>query len=274
MDVRHDMIQSPSFHNFRPSMLKRILNRLIAALYISFVFLTSTVFFLIALLIWLVTRPFDRRLYWLHQFTCFWASLYIWIFPPWRVTIHDRDKVDRNKTYIIVSNHQSLVDILAAFTLFVHFKWVSKAELFLIPLIGWNMFLNRYIRLKRGDKDSIRNMYDACEKHLREGSSIYLFPEGTRSSTGRMREFKEGAFVLAKRLEVPILPLAVSGSRNAVPKNSLNFHGKSHIHVRVLDEISPDSFDDKNVRELTSEVQELIRSHVPDDSELDNAWIR
>ncbi|MBD3648556.1 MAG: 1-acyl-sn-glycerol-3-phosphate acyltransferase [Pseudomonadales bacterium] len=248
-------------------MLKRIVYRLIAALYIFFVFLTSTLFFTIALAIWLVTRPFDRRLYRLHQFTCFWASLYIWIFPPWKVTIHGREKIDQRKTYIIVSNHQSLVDILVAFTLFVHFKWVSKAEIFWIPLIGWNMLLNRYIRLKRGDKDSIIKMYDTCEKHLLEGSSVYLFPEGTRSSTGRMREFKEGAFVLAKRLSIPILPLVITGSRNAVPKNSLNFHGKSDIHVQVLEELSPESFRDKSVRELTSEVQELIRSHLPADSQ-------
>ncbi len=246
-------------------MPKRTLHRFIAAAYISFVFATSACFFLVALAIWLVTRPFDRRLWLLHRFTCLWASLYIWVFPPWSVKVHGRNKVDRDKTYVIVSNHQSLVDILAAFTLFIHFKWVSKSELFMIPLIGWNMTLNRYISLKRGQKAGIKRMYAECERHLREGSSIFLFPEGTRSVTGRMRDFKEGAFVLAKRLNVPILPLVISGSKDAVPKNSLNYHGRSDIRVRILDEIRPGDFATLSVEELRDAVQALIRRHLPDE---------
>lgn len=247
------------------ALLKRFIYRLIAILYITFVFVTSFFFFPIALLLWLVTLLFDRRLALLHMFTCFWASLYIWVFPPWSVTIEGRDKIDRHKTYVIVSNHQSLVDILAAFTLFVHFKWVSKAELFRIPLIGWNMYLNRYVRLERGRNKSIRKMYSACEEHLKRGSSVYLFPEGTRSPSGKVRPFKEGAFVLAKRLQVPILPLVINGSKNALPKNSLNFHGKTQVHVQVLDEVPPETFSDMSSSELTAHVRELIRSRVAEE---------
>lgn len=244
--------------------MRRFAYRVIAVLYISFVFLTSALFFGIACAIWLFTRPFDRRLWLLHRFTCFWASLYIWIFPPWEVTINGRERIDPRETYIIVSNHQSLVDILVAFTLFTHFKWVSKAELFRIPLIGWNMGLNRYIKLRRGDKKSIKRMYRACERHLDEGSSVYLFPEGTRSETGKMREFKEGAFVLAKRMQRPILPLVISGSRTAVPKNSFNFHGKTHVIVDVLDPIPPERFGDGTARELAGEVRSLIAANLRD----------
>lgn len=171
---------------------------------------------------------------------------------------------------MIVSNHQSLVDILVSFTLFLHFKWVSKSELFLIPLIGWNMALNRYISLKRGDKGSIKKMYAACEAHLREGSSVYMFPEGTRSPTGELRDFKEGAFVLAKRLNVPILPIVISGTSDAVPKNSLNYHGKCDIHLHILDAISPDTYSDQSPRELANKVQELIRQHLPDGETISN----
>lgn len=243
-------------------MLLRFWYRLIAVLYIAFIFLTSAVFFLVAALIWLFTYPVDRRLSLLHQFTCFWASLYIWIFPPWSVSVAGRDHFMDNETYVIVSNHQSLVDILVAFTLFKHFKWVSKAELFHIPLIGWNMSLNRYVKLRRGQASSIKQMYQACEQHLNEGSSIYLFPEGTRSETGQMRAFKEGAFVLAKRLHKPILPLVINGSRNAVPKNSFNFHGNTHVEVEVLEPIFPESFADETPRELADRVHTLIRNRV------------
>jgi len=248
-------------------MLNSLANRLIAILYITFVFTSSTGFFLIALLIRLLTYPFDRRLWLLHQFTCFWASLYIWIFPPWSVTTIGRDKIDPGKTYIIVSNHQSLVDILVAFTLFTHFKWVSKAEIFLIPLIGWNMILNQYVRLERGSKTSIKAMYSRCTEHLQKGSSVYLFPEGTRSTSGKMRPFKEGAFVLAKRLGLPILPIVINGSKNAVPKNSLNFHGSTRVQLEILAPIEPTTFVDTSAAELTLQVQELIRARVAEEQQ-------
>lgn len=247
-------------------LAKRLLYRFIAILYIVFIFSTSFFFFLIACAIWLFTRPFDRRLRALHRFTCLWASLYIWVFPPWAVEIEGREHIDQNETYVIVSNHQSMVDILAAFMLFRHFKWVSKAELFRIPLIGWNMALNRYVRLKRGHKASIRDMYEACETHLREGSSIFLFPEGTRSETGKMREFKEGAFVLAKRHSVPILPVVINGSKNALPKDSLNFHGKTHVRLQVLPPVPAETFTETTVEDLRTQVRELIRGHVDEEA--------
>lgn len=243
-------------------MLQRFWYRLVAVLYIAFVFLTSAIFFMIALLIWLVTFPFDRRLWLLHRFTCYWASLYIWIFPPWSVTVHGRELINPDETYVIVSNHQSLVDILVAFTLFTHFKWVSKAEVFAIPLIGWNMSLNRYIKLRRGNTSSIKQMYRACEKHLAEGSSIYLFPEGTRSETGKMRKFKEGAFVLAKRQNRPILPIVINGSRTAVPKNSLNFHGKTRIEVTVLPPIEAERFAEQTASDLAASVRTIIAAEI------------
>lgn len=241
-------------------MLKRIFYPLVAVLFILFLLASSALLFPIAVIIWLSTVLFDPRLRLLHLFTCFWASLYIWIFPPWQVTVSGREHHDPNTTYIVVSNHQSMVDILAAFTLFFHFKWVSKAELFNLPFIGWNMYLNRYVRLQRGHKDSIRKMYRACEEHLEQGSSVYLFPEGTRSETGKMKNFKEGAFVLAKRLQIPILPIVINGSKNAVPKNSFNFHGRSNVTLEILEPIHPDP--DLPADQLAHQVRELIRARV------------
>jgi 1-acyl-sn-glycerol-3-phosphate acyltransferase len=243
-------------------MVQRLTFRLIAILYIAFVFLTSAFFFLIALAIWLTTVLFDKRLWLLHRFTCLWASLYIRLMPPWSVSIKGKEHIDAKDTYIIVSNHQSLLDILVAFTLFTHFKWVSKAELFNIPLIGWNMSLNQYIKLRRGNNKSVKTMYKACENHLQHGSSIYLFPEGTRSESGKMREFKEGAFVLAKRLQKPILPIVINGSRTALPKSSFNFHGETHIEVTVLPPILPESFTEDSAKELAAQVRHLIEQRI------------
>src|SRR5262245_66447386 len=120
----------------------------LSALFWAFLTVTSIALFPVAVVVWAVTRPFDRRLRALHLFTCFWASLYTWTNPAWRVHIDGREKIRRGEAYVMVANHQSLLDILVLFRLFVHFKWVSKIENFRIPLIGWNMRLNRYIPLR------------------------------------------------------------------------------------------------------------------------------
>ena len=135
-----------------------MLNRFVSSVFLIFIALTSIPFFFIALLLRLFSYPFDRRLRFLHLFTCFWASIYTWMMPAWRIRIEGRENVRKDAAYMVVSNHQSQLDILVAFRLFFHFKWVSKIEMFRIPLIGWNMMLNRYVKLKRGDKESVEQM--------------------------------------------------------------------------------------------------------------------
>jgi 1-acyl-sn-glycerol-3-phosphate acyltransferase len=240
----------------------KMINRIRSILIILFIYASSALFFPVACVIWLLTRPFDRRLVLLHLFTCFWATLYIWIVPAWSLKVTGREKIDKKKTYMIVSNHQSLLDIIVAFGLFVHFKWVSKAEIFRIPFIGWNMVLNRYVKLKRGDKKSIEKMMAHCEETLAEGSSLYMFPEGTRSKTGDLKDFKPGAFILAHKMKIPILPVVITGTRDALPKKSLIIHGRHAITLRVLDEIPYEKFSGLSVDETSAMVRELFSSHL------------
>jgi 1-acyl-sn-glycerol-3-phosphate acyltransferase len=237
-----------------------VLTWLLSALYWSWLTLSSIVLFVGALVVWLLTVLFDRRLVALHLYTSLWASLYVWTNPAWKVTIRGRDKIRPGVAYVMVSNHQSLVDILAVFGLFVPFKWVSKIELFSIPIIGWNMRLNRYIALRRGDSASIEHMYRAAQRALAQGCSVFLFPEGTRSETADVRPFKHGAFVLAQKMKVPILPLSISGSHDALPKKSLMLVGHHHITVSVLDEIPHEQIAACSPDELAERVRERIRS--------------
>ncbi|MFP4225136.1 MAG: lysophospholipid acyltransferase family protein [Desulfobacterales bacterium] len=232
--------------------------RLIAIGWFTFVGLTSVLFFLIALVIWLVTWPFDRRKVILQQFTCFWAALYTWIIPAWRIRIEGREHLPRKTPYVVVSNHQSLLDILVLFNLFFHFKFVSKIEIFKIPLIGWNMSLNNYIKLKRGDKKSVARMLADCEKAIEQGSSVLIFPEGTRSPDGHIKEFKLGAFTLALKMKTPICPMVIAGTNAALPKYSLNFHGRTDIRIRVLEPIPYESFAHLSAEETANMVREVI----------------
>jgi len=212
-----------SLHKEKSSEGVSMLSRFAGWAFIVFIAVTSIPFYLIALVIWIVTYPFDRRLRFLHMYTCTWSNFYTWVMPAWRIRVEGRENVRKNATYMVVSNHQSLLDILVIFRLYFHFKWVSKIENFRLPLIGWNMVLNRYIKLKRGDKASIEQMLQTCEERIDEGSSIFMFPEGTRSPDGEVKAFKLGAFQLALKKKIPILPVVISGTNRALPKYSFDF---------------------------------------------------
>ena len=208
-------------------------------LFWTFMLVTSVLLFPVALLIRGVTSPFDRRLAFLHSFTCLWASLYTWCNPLWSVRIEGKEHMDRHATYVMVCNHQSLLDILVLFRLFVHFKWVSKAENFRIPFVGWNMTLNRYIKIERGRLRGNLSMMRGAGEALDAGSSVMIFPEGTRSPGGKLGEFKAGAFELALRSGVPLLPIVIQGTAAALPKKGFILRGKQAIRIRILEPVSP-----------------------------------
>ena len=214
--------------------------------------------FPIAVGVWAVTTPFDRRRVLLHRFTCFWASLYTWLNPAWPVTPSGIEKIDEDEACVFVANHLSLLDILVLFRLFRHFKWVSKVENFRVPLIGWNRSLNGYVKRKRGDRASVMRMFRDCDQTLASGSSIMVFPEGTRSSTGRMHAFKTGAFEIALRTKSPIVPIALLGTSDALPKHGLVLQGRHQIEVNVLEPLPYESFAELDVDQLT----ELVRGRI------------
>lgn len=233
-------------------------------LFWGFLVLSSLLLFPVAVLVWAVTAPFDRQLVWLHRFTCLWASLYTWTNPAWRVSVEGRERIRPDETYVMVANHLSLLDILVLFRLFTHFKWVSKIENFRVPCIGWNMRLNRYIELRRGDRESVLRMLRACEETLAEGNSIMMFPEGTRSPDGRMRAFKPGAFELSLRCDRPVLPIVIRGTSDALPKRGFLLRGRHPIHVRVLEAVRAEGFREAGVEALTAHVRGLIAAELGD----------
>ena len=223
--------------------------RLFSGIFWLFVVVTSVLLFPLAVVLWALTAPFGRRRVLLHQFTCFWASLYTWLNPLWPVTVSGREHIERGETYVMVANHLSLLDILVLFRLFRHFTWVSKAENFRVPFVGWNMWLNNYIPLRRGDRESVLVMLATAEKDLRDGISVMIFPEGTRSRDGQMRPFKSGAFELAVRTGSPVLPIAVAGTGDALPRRGFVLRGRHRIRLSVLPPISPDGLDPAQLSE-------------------------
>jgi 1-acyl-sn-glycerol-3-phosphate acyltransferase len=239
-----------------------VITFLISLAFWGFVLLTSAFLFPIAFVIRIVTTPFDRRLIILHRFSCFWASLYTWCNSAWHVRIDGKEKIDRRTAYIMVANHQSLVDILVLFRLFVHFKWVSKAENFRIPFIGWNMTLNRYIRIERGSMRGNIGMMRASLDALQEGSSVMIFPEGTRSADGEVHPFKPGAFELALKSRRPILPIVIDGTAAALPKQGFVLRGRHNIVAKILDPVAPERFKGSGAAGFASAIQSMIEAEL------------
>jgi 1-acyl-sn-glycerol-3-phosphate acyltransferase len=235
-----------------------MLSFIVTVYFWAFMLVTSLLLFPVAVILRLVTAPFDRRLALLHRFTSFWGSLYTRANPLWHVTITGTEYLDTDLPVVMVANHQSFADILLLFRLRAHYKWVSKAENFRVPLIGWNMSLNRYIRIERGSIRGNLKMMRDCEVALRDGNSVMIFPEGTRSPDGQMRPFKEGAFELALRMRRPILPIIIGGTGDALPKRGILLRGRHDMHIRILPPILQDSFRGKSAQQLSQEVYALM----------------
>ena len=230
---------------------------LFSALFWAYLALGCIPLFLGALVIWLLTLPFDRNGRVLHLYSCFWAQLFFWSNPLWRLRVEGRRHLPWHGAAVLVSNHASLADILVLFGLWRPFKWVSKASNFRIPFIGWNMRLNRYVRLVRGDKESIAEMMRTCETWLRRGVALLLFPEGTRSPDGEVKAFKDGAFRLAITERAPLIPIALAGTAEILPKHGWVLRGMAHCRIRVLPPIDPAPFGE-DVAAFRDHVRTLI----------------
>ena len=237
--------------------MKKLLFLPINILFWSFFLLSSVFLYLGALVIWLVTLPFDVNRRVLHKYSCFWASLYVWTNPFWPMRTRGKENMNRKKAYVIVSNHESMVDILVLFHSFLHFKWVSKASMFKAPFLGWNMKLNGYIPIERGDPKSRETCMEKCRDWIRKGSSVLFFPEGSRSKDGHLKKFKLGAFRLALETGADILPMVIRGTRNAVPKHSIILTKRSKISLEILPPISIKGFDGKKLPEEAERLAKL-----------------
>lgn len=220
----------------------------------------------VLILVWLpllaVIRLFDRDParyrtgYWFRRLG--WAM--IRVNPSWRVTISGEYPEDPRNPYVVISNHQSLADIPVLSCLPWEMKWVGKTELFSIPFVGWMMRLAGDIQLDRNEARSGAKALLQSREYLRKRCSVIFFPEGTRSRDGRVLSFNPGAFHLAVREQVPILPIAVEGTGGALPKHDWRFGEPSDIHVHVLPVVETSGLTRKDADALCSEVRgQIIR---------------
>jgi 1-acyl-sn-glycerol-3-phosphate acyltransferase len=208
-------------------------------------------------LVRLVTLPFDRDAYWTGYLFRKIGNVTFALSPFWSAKVTGTMPANPRNPYVVVSNHESFVDILLISHVPWEMKWLSKVELFNIPVLGWLMRLARDIPVKRGEGRSAIEAMQACRGKLEHKLSVMIFPEGTRSRTDEMLPFKDGAFRLAIDSQVPILPLVVTGSRTALQKGSWRV-GRSRAEVRVLEPVSVEGLKRTDVAALRDRVVAII----------------
>lgn len=208
-------------------------------------------------LTWVVTAPFDPARYWTGYLFRKLTVVHQRLTPMWTFRVGGTMPADPRNPYVVVSNHESFVDILLISHLPWEMKWLSKKEMFKIPVGGWEMRLANDIELDRSDPASAAAAMQQCRDRLDHRVSVMIFPEGTRAATGDLLPFKDGAFRLAIEAGVPILPLAVHGTASALRKHDWRY-GRSTAEVRVLEPVPTEGLSLDDVEPLKARVRERI----------------
>lgn len=147
-----------------------------------------------------------------------WSKLMIRIFLL-PVTVEGRENIEPGQSYVFVSNHQGAFDIFLIYGyLGRNFKWMMKRELAKLPFVGYACRKARFIFVDKRNAGKVRETYEMARDTLKSGMSLVVFPEGARTYTGQMRDFKKGAFALADELQLPIVPLTINGSFRVMPR--------------------------------------------------------
>jgi 1-acyl-sn-glycerol-3-phosphate acyltransferase len=201
--------------------------------------------------------PFDRKGRVAHRCARLWGKAAL-LANGVKVEMEGLEELNCQGPYIFMSNHQGSYDIFALLGhLPFQFKWLAKKELFSIPFFGWAMAAAGYISIDReGTRDTVVAMNEAAEK-IRDGMSVVIFPEGSRSSDGTIQPFKKGGFSLAIKSKVPIVPIAISGSREIMPKEKLTVV-PGEIHMRIGHPIETQDCSIKDRVSLMEEVRASI----------------
>jgi len=223
-------------------------------IYIGLLIIINTI---LACILALVVPNEERREVLFQKIVAFCVAHVISLNKGWQVDFKGTEKICPGENYIIVVNHQSVIDPFLLFALPIHFKLVAKEWVFKFPLIGLILRLCNHILAEQG-----ATLF-ACRKHLRSGTSVVIFPEGTRSSNGSILPFKKGAFLLSVMSGACILPIVIDGGREVLPKYGRTLGQKALIKVHILDPIDPSEFNCE-VEQLGTYTQTVMRAYLND----------
>lgn len=232
------------------------MNRLRTIYYLTVLSLFTVVIFSVFAAVWVVTVLFDRNRVVCHHVSRFWSKMIYRLCPWWRVEVAGMENVIYGRPCVVVSNHQAMLDIPLLYVLPFNFKWVSKREVYKIPVFGWVLWMHGDVAIERGASAAAKAMMQKSEAYLRRGVSIIMFPEGTRTKTGQVNLFKEGAMRLAQESGVDILPVVIDGTYDAFGDGGIA--APHTFRVRILPAISANEVSCTSTRELRDTLNTLM----------------
>ena len=193
-----------------------------------------------------------------------WSRLFC-ILSLVRIEVRGRENIDKNTSYVFVSNHQGAYDIFLIYGYLNHnFKWMMKKSLRKIFLVGKACESARHIFVDKSGPKKIQETYAKAREILKEGTSLVVFPEGARSFTGHMGVFKKGAFQLADELQLPVVPVTINGSFDILPRTKgFGFVRRSKLTLTIHHPILPKGKGPENIKETMEEAYQAVMAGLP-----------
>ena len=189
------------------------------------------------------------------------ASLWSWLILKTcmiRVEVEGAENLEPGQTYVLISNHQSLFDtpILLAY-LPVSFRFLYKKSLNRIPFLGWHLFLSGHIGVERKNPTKAQESLDHAAHKIRSGTSVVLFPEGTRSYDGLMRPFKRGSFRLALKAATPVVPMTIVDSHLVMKRGRVTVYPRT-VKLIIARPVSVEGLEEEDAGKLLDTVRAVV----------------
>ena len=227
---------------------------MLSLLYYLVVIAVALVLYVASFIALVVCYPFDRKRVVVHTLSK-WITDTIFGLPPFmKREVIGIENIDPKKAYVMTLNHNSMADIITIYNLPLVFKWVSKKEVYRIPIVGRLLYAHGDIVINRASaKEAMQLVHERGKEWLSKGASVAIFPEGTRSKDGEIHNFKAGAFLLAKDAGAPILPIVLNNTNKMIRKGWL-MNWRNHITIKILPPISAEEVAERSVKEVMADV--------------------
>lgn len=229
---------------------------MLSFLFYIFVLAWSLVIYVMTFIALLLCYPFDKKRFVVHKLSKWITDSFFGFGLVMKRKVEGIENLDPKGTYVMVLNHNSMVDILSIYNLPLVFKWVSKREVYRIPIVGRLLLAHGDIVINRASsKEAMQLVHTRGKQWLAKGASVAIFPEGTRSKDSEIHNFKAGAFILAKDAEVPILPIVLDGTDRVVRKGFF-MNWSNRITIKILPPVSKQDVVERPIKEVMAEVHD------------------
>ena len=231
---------------------------MLSFLFYIFVFVWSSMIYIVTFIALPLCYPFDKKRFVVHKLSKWLTDSFFGFGLVMKRKVEGLENLDPKGTYVMVLNHNSMVDILSIYNLPLVFKWVSKREVYRIPIVGRLLLAHGDIVINRAStKEAMQLVHTRGKQWLAKGASVAIFPEGTRSKDGEIHNFKAGAFILAKDAGVPILPIVLDGTDRVVRKGFF-MNWSNRITIKILPPVSKQDVVERPIKEVMAEVHDSM----------------